>query len=98
MSVIFLLAKKQYNFIFINNPVHLLILKILILTDRELCGFCKATFDTTLTEGENRAIIKSVTPELNVISVNKELEGTDKGIFYLGELVPTLSSGYYLGL
>ncbi|MFN8671083.1 MAG: hypothetical protein U0457_03245 [Candidatus Sericytochromatia bacterium] len=69
-----------------------------LFTDRELCGFCKATFDTTLTEGENRSIIKGVTPELNVISVNKELEGTDKGIFYLGELVPTLSSGYYLGL
>ncbi|MFN8674093.1 MAG: hypothetical protein U0457_18685 [Candidatus Sericytochromatia bacterium] len=84
MSVIFLLAKKQYNFIFRYNPVHLLILKILILTDKKTCGSC----DTFL-----KSTVSSVTSSFEVSFYDRVPPNTApylKGIYFesIGELIP----------
>ncbi|MFN8674205.1 MAG: hypothetical protein U0457_19245 [Candidatus Sericytochromatia bacterium] len=92
MSVIFLLAKKQYNFIFINNPVHHLILKILILTERKTCKNC-SNFIPKVSDITPNILISNVT-NLDFLS----------GIYYdgsynpnggNGEKIPLLSTYYY---
>ena len=64
---------------------------ITLFTDRETCGFCKSTFS----DDESKGIIKGVTPNLSIYSINANMEGKKKGIFYLGEFVSIKPNNWY---